>query len=361
MIFCRWVVNVFTKDIVVATIKDVARMAGVSIGTVDRILHNRGRFAPETARIVRQAVRDLNYTPDIRARNLSLSRNCRIAILMPDLEQDSDYWRLPFQGMSRSLDELAASHVSAEFFHFDRYKRESYLGALERASGLKFDGYIVSPLLAEETLGYFNKLFEEKPVVFFDTDIEGSGRYSFVGQNSKDAGHLAAKLINLLVGTTEKKVLVITPDTENEHLLYRIDGFFEKVVAQTTLLRISASPEKLGRTLEELRPKIADEIAAVYVTDSSSHRIAKIIEEVGMAKKVALVGFDMVPPNIDYLQKEVIDFILTQRPIDQGYFAVRTIYRKVMLGQDSSVEQFVPIDIITQENLATFLQMRDYL
>lgn len=343
-----------------ATIKDVARRAGVSIGTVDRIIHNRGRYAPETARIVRQAIRELNYTPDLRARNLSLSRKCHIAVLMPYPEQDSGYWRLPFRGINRALDVLSASHVTARFYHFDRYIRDTFVNAVKQMNEQQFDGYIITPLLGEETLSLFKGIFEEKSVVFFDTDIENSGRFSYIGQNSKNAGHLAAKLINLISGGSEKKILIMGPDTENEHLQYRLDGFMERVNGKTDIIKIPTIPDRIRTSLEEIRKRIVEEYSAVYVTDSSSHYIARVLDEESVGKEIALVGFDMVPDNIYYLQNGIIDFILTQRPIDQGYIAVQTIYRKVMLGQNSSPEQFMPIDIITQENMNSFLNMKGH-
>ena len=337
-----------------ATIKDVARLAGVSIGTVDRIIHNRGRFASGTARRVKQAIQDLDYTPDIRARNLSLSRKCRIAVLMPSGEQDSGYWQLPLGGMKRALAELASSHVRADFFHFDRYNAETYRTAFARMSESEYDGYIVAPLLAAETEKMFEDIYQSKPVVFFDTDIKSAPRYSFIGQNSKDAGRLAAKLINLMTRGCKKRIIAVTPDAENEHLLYRLDGFTEKAKLPVTIFRLPAEGKALNNRIEELKGLIREEVCAVYVTDSSAHIIAGIVESEGLSGKVNLLGFDMVPDNVSYLQKGVIDFILTQRPVDQGVRSIQTLYKKVIIGTDSEDEQFLPIDIITRENMKTF-------
>ncbi|HQQ24541.1 MAG TPA: LacI family DNA-binding transcriptional regulator, partial [Spirochaetota bacterium] len=105
-------------------LKDVAELSGVSLGTVDRIVHNRGRFSEETARRVRDAMLKLNYKPDIRARNLSLSRKCHIAVIMPFTDSNSGYWNLPYQGMQKALKELSASHVSADFHLFNENDRK---------------------------------------------------------------------------------------------------------------------------------------------------------------------------------------------------------------------------------------------
>jgi len=338
-----------------ATIKDVARLAGVSIGTVDRIIHNRGRFASGTARRVKQAIQDLDYTPDIRARNLSLSRKCRIAVLMPSGEQDSGYWQLPLGGMKRALAELASSHVRADFFHFDRYNAETYRAAFARMSESEYDGYIVAPLLATDTEKMFENMYQTKPVVFFDTDIKNEPRYSFIGQNSKDAGRLAAKLINLMSRGCNKSILAVTPDAENEHLLYRLDGFMDKIDLPVSIFRLPVEGKDQKNRLDEIIALIREEVCAVYVTDSSAHVIAELLEREKLSERVNLLGFDMVPENVTYLKKGIIDFILTQRPVDQGVLSIQTLYKKVILGSESEEEQFMPIDIITRENMSTFV------
>ena len=78
-----------------ATIKDIAERAGISIGTVDRIIHNRGRFSSDTAEKVRRIMEDLNYKPNVMARHLSQSKQYRVGVLLPHPDQDSGYWTLP--------------------------------------------------------------------------------------------------------------------------------------------------------------------------------------------------------------------------------------------------------------------------
>ncbi len=85
-----------------ATLKDIAEKAGVSIGTIDRIIHNRGRFSSDTADRVRQIMEEVDYRPNIMARQLSRAGNCHIGAFLPKGEQDSGYWNLPLSGMRRA-------------------------------------------------------------------------------------------------------------------------------------------------------------------------------------------------------------------------------------------------------------------
>ena len=72
-----------------STIKSIAERAGVSIGTVDRVIHNRGHVSQEAEMRVKQAIEELNYIPNFFARQLKLSKTFRFGILMPKLSQDS--------------------------------------------------------------------------------------------------------------------------------------------------------------------------------------------------------------------------------------------------------------------------------
>ena len=340
-------------------LKDVAELSGVSLGTVDRIIHNRGRFSDETARRVKEAMLKLNYKPDIRARNLSLSRKCHIAVIMPFTDSNSGYWNLPYQGIQKALKELSASHVSADFHLFNENDRKDLSKTLKTIKGKTYDAYIAAPLLSDEFINFFDKIFKTKPVVFFDSDIENSERSSYIGQKSKEAGQLAAKLLNYHHVDENKKVLIITTCSHNVHLCERVNGFIEKTKHQFEVIELSPDDSKNKKMLKAINGRISREFGAIFVTYASSHFAAEIIESNNLKTKVPMIGFDMVPKNIHYLKNGTIDFILTQRPIDQGYLSVMTIYRHIILGHEIIPEQLMPIDIVTQENLMSHLRTAD--
>ena len=56
------------------TMKDIAQLAGVSRGTVDRVLNNRGAVSPETAERIRSIMRAVNYTPNLAGKTLAIKK-----------------------------------------------------------------------------------------------------------------------------------------------------------------------------------------------------------------------------------------------------------------------------------------------
>ena len=88
-----------------ATIKQIAKLANVSIGTVDRVIHNRGECSRKTEERVRKIIRELNYKPNPIASSLSLRNEIVFGIFMPRPEQDEKYRKLPEEGIRQAGEE----------------------------------------------------------------------------------------------------------------------------------------------------------------------------------------------------------------------------------------------------------------
>ena len=111
------------------TINEIAKSAGVSIGTVDRVLHNRGRVAEETRETVLRIAKENGYHPNTFARTLKLKHTFTFGILIPSLTSEYGYWNLILQGIEKAQEELSPLFVSIVIREFDRGSRESYLKA----------------------------------------------------------------------------------------------------------------------------------------------------------------------------------------------------------------------------------------
>jgi LacI family transcriptional regulator len=341
-------------------IKDIADLAGVSIGTVDRIIHSRGRFSADTAERVRRIMAELDYRPNLMAQRLSMSKTCRIGAFMPWPEQDSAYWRLALDGINRACQDLAPFGLSLQTIHYDRYSASAFLQAGLRLASEKFDGILMAPLLAEESQSILAMLGRDSPVVFFDTDLPAAARLSFIGQDSHAGGRLAGRLMNLLTAGQGLKAeaLILMPEADNEHLRQRAAGFCEVFGGGAKTLRIAVeSDHDLPALHAALDAAITPDTGAVYVTDASAHYSAEYLRLYEGSprpkrRRPSLIGYDLVPENRLCLEAGDIDFLLTQRPDEQGYDGVNRLFRKLILDENPPDHVFTPIDIIAQENVA---------
>ena len=93
------------------TIKDIARMAGVSAGTVDRVLHNRGDVSPQSKAKVQKVLDEIHYQPNVFAIGLAAKKKYTFICLIP-YYIEHDYWHSVVGGIERARQELRPFNVS---------------------------------------------------------------------------------------------------------------------------------------------------------------------------------------------------------------------------------------------------------
>jgi len=345
----------------VVTIKDIAARAGTSVGTVDRILHNRGRFSAETAERVMRIVGEVNYTPNAMARHLSRSRTIRIGVVLPDPSQDSGYWGLLLAGVRRAERELAPFSCLFEYFHFDRYRLGSMRELARELAARRVNALVMAPLQPEPARDLVSSFDQALPVVFVDTNIAECRRTSYIGQDSYRSGQIAARLMKMLDGAgsgggeAQSHYLIVTPETDNEHLGDRVLGFSEGIGAQHRTVRVGVEDDHdVKRFRETMLDCLSHGPAGVFVVDASSHFMAETLaarsdDARGFARP-ALIGYDLVPENRRWLEAGVIDVLLTQRPAEQGYRAARILFRQMYFDEPCPTDIRTPIEIVLKEN-----------
>lgn len=100
------------------TVIEIAKRAGVSIGTVDRVLHNRGRVSTETREKIQKIIDEEGYQPNPLARHLKRNRDYKIGVIIPELRKESSYWQLLYNGILKAVEELSPFSFSIQLFEF---------------------------------------------------------------------------------------------------------------------------------------------------------------------------------------------------------------------------------------------------
>jgi LacI family transcriptional regulator len=347
------------------TMKDIAESVGVSIGTVDRIIHSRGRYSEKTAEQVRKVMAELNYTPNIHARGLKQTKKHIFGIVIPHREQDGGYWRLVEEGVMKGADELASFGNDIIIFPFDRYSSTSCIDAISKALSSDVEGLLIAPCRPDDMRALLEQT--DIPYIFIDTDIPDlKRRTAYIGQDSRQSGILSGKLMSLLIaGKTSavKKpyVLIIDPPGSNYHLYNRIDGFryfMGAVMPEIKLITIKAEADNelhFHSMLEEFRANNPQLPSGIFAANSSVYYIASFLEKNGDEyTSVPLVGYDIIPGRESAVEKGTIDFILTQQPEVQGYRGIIMLYDHIVLKKMISKKVIMPLNIITRENIHTF-------
>ena len=196
-----------------ATIKDVARAAGVSVATVSRAFNDSGPVSEETRRRVREVADSLRYSPNSAARSLITSRTGSIGVLLPDLYGEF------FSEVIRGIDQTAQGHgfhLIVSSSHADRSEVEAALRAMRG----RVDGLIVmSPEV--DALALVTNLPEHLPVVLLDCWVDGD---AYDSVNIDNFGGAYA-MVRHLAGLGHRRIATITGALRNHDAAERQRGY----------------------------------------------------------------------------------------------------------------------------------------
>ncbi len=344
-------------------ILDIAQKAGVSIGTVDRVLHQRGEVSEETRDKILKIIREFDYRPNILASSLASKKTITFASLTPWATDQDSFWRKPQEGIEKAVAKLQPYGIRLDAFHFKMEDAESFTREANKLLESKPDGILLSPWGKRESLQFTQILDQQSiPYVFIDSNLTDANPISFVAQESVQSGFLAAKLIDYgIVPKSNILMIHITRDLQNaNHLLQRESGFlnyFETVSHKShRIIKMEVSSDDIRRT-KNLNTSIArvNSIDAVFVTNSKVHLVAGLFDTYEIRPKI--IGYDLIPKNIELLVHGKIDFLLNQNPEKQGFIAVNLLFDQIVRKETVIKTNYTAIDIITKENIEYYVSI----
>lgn len=343
-------------------IKDIAQLAGVSVGTVDRVIHKRGRVSPEALKKIMAVLNKTGYKPNLLARTLGSNKKYFIAALVPDPALD-EYWAHSNHGITESQHEWAQYNIEIGTFYYDLYDKTSFRQAAQKVFETNPDAIISSPIFHHEALEFFQLIGDDNiPYVFFNSNIPEVDPICFIGQDFYQSGKLGAELLDLSVKASGTfAILHIYEDIHDAiHLEQKekgfIDYFLEKNNQDFKAIGMDYSHPEDPSLEKELVALLADpKMKGLFVTTSKGVFITASFLEKHGRKDIRLVGYDLLEENIEYLKKGVIDFLIHQNPKRQTALGISYLANYLLFNKETPSTDLFPLEIITRQNLKTFL------
>lgn len=335
-------------------VKQIARLANVSIATVDRVLHNRKGVSEATKKRINDIIKEFDYKPNIIASRLASKKVSKFAVLIPS-STETEFWEAPLSGIDRAAKALKQYGIIVLKFFFDLNDKKSFLKQVDLILEEAVDGVLVAPSFVEEATQLTVLCNERKiPYVFINSDVPGQNSVCYIGPHLFCSGYQAAQLMDFAV--KNGKVLLVNVSKELDqyhHLLRKEEGFrayFEKNNKKLQILKLDIKQTD-SSSIEEALNKIFSEqkgIEGVFVTNSRVSSVAHYFERKNIRK--VLIGYDFLKENIKYLELGIIQFLICQKPEEQGYRGIMTLHQYTDLNERRIEDQFMPIDIVTKEN-----------
>lgn len=339
-----------------ANIRTIAELLDVSIGTVDRALHNRGRISEETRARVLQTARDLGYKPNLAARQLRLNRHLRIAVNLP-LTLASFFDRLR-SGIDEGSMPFRPS-MTVEFRSYERSDHDEPYTSVHDAIQEGVQGIILAPSNTQQTI----ELIEEAKlkgvaVICVATDVPESSRLTAVTAHPFSCGAMSAEVI---CDSTHRPgpVAVLVGNIENYNQSEKVRGF-RKTLSDFSPNH-SVGPVLESRDVPKLAYKLVREafqqqksISGLYVTTANSIPAIHALRDIGRLSDVAIVTTDLFPELIPFLRDNSVKATIYQCPETQGSIAIRILFQYLTEGllPESSIE-VIP-QLIIRSNLPLY-------
>lgn len=335
------------------TVIDIARHAGVSLATVDRVLNERPGVRVVTMERVHKAVNELGYIRDTAAANLARQRVYRFVFILPDISEEFiDALQREVTSQSESLINERTQFETMRVPYFDSTEIAIALDNLQRET---VDGVAV---VAPETPTVRDAVTRTRDrgiaVVALLTDLPSSPRNHFVGIDNKAAGQTAAKLMGSFSAVGSGKVLVLAGSRLARDHLERRYGFDQVMEQQfpgfTVLPTIEIHDHNIlaDNILPDALSNWAD-IRGIYSTASSNQGLIRFLNN--EPTQLVVIAHELTPTSQAALQQGLFAALISQ---DTGHIvrsAARLMRSTVDAVPYNATQERSRIEIFLKENL----------
>ena len=334
------------------TLAEIAEYANVSVGTVDRVIHNRKGVSEKTKKLILEIIDKYGYQPNPIASQLKSNKPLVIGVLLPYLETGCDYYRNLFDGMNQAVKQLNPFKIELKLIDFDRNIPGDAIKKCTPFLEQPFDALITTPVVPEDHMEIISKL-GDKPFVYIDTPLGTTQPLVTISQNPYKGGYCAGRIMRMF--QDGGKFACVRMYSSAYNLRERVRGFtdyIQKDAGSTVLDELYTGVTDAGyyNFMKELFQKHND-IKGIFVPHAEVNLTAYFLVDQGLKSRVTVIGYDLVEQNRQGLLDGSIDCIIGQRPEQQGLEAVYKLYQYCLLHQQVPARVDMPIDVYFKENI----------
>ena len=346
------------------TVFDVAKAAGVSKGTVDRVLHNRGEVSGKSEARVRKAIEELGYQRNVYASMLATKNSYNIICLLPHCEE-GEFWGLIRDGIASGQKYASNFNVNVECIYYDQYSPASFRSACADLIKSAPSGVVLPPLFPDDTARLVAELEKMNvPYSFVDTKIDDCRYLTYFGMPMRRSGELAAFLMTeRCASDAVDNVLVIRLLRDKESLAdptaERREGFIDYMgrnFPSASVDSIFIDPKDKLETERVLSEYFGSHPQQRFVVmfNSRIHLIADFLGRHPLPGR-RVIGFDNLKGNIEALESGVVDILVSQHASHQSEYAIKSLVDSLVWGNaPEKRDNYMHMDIITRFNVLDY-------
>lgn len=343
------------NELKIATTNDVARMAGVSLATVDRVLNGRSGVRHETRERVKDAIERLDFRPDVRAANLARRRTYRFLFILPN--RHSGFAEHLEQAVNAAPAAFGAERIVITIKKADMIDHGALLATLREIEPSKWDGIAVKATDAPGIREALDDLVDHGlPVVTLVSDVPSSKRHQYIGIDNTAAGRVAGSLMGRFLHRLEGSVGLIAGSLMIRDHVERWVGFEQVIKADFPQLRVlpvaesSDDCDRAGQIVERMVVEHKD-LIGIYSISAGNNGILSALEKLKREPRLTLIVHELSPPIRRAVLDGAIDAVIHQDVEMEVHRALQTLIALCKEEAGGGGHNRVGIGIFLRDNL----------
>jgi len=337
------------------TVHDIAREAGVSLSTVDRVLNGRADVRPKNAERVRAAVKKLGYVRDTNAANLARQRQYRFVFVLP--EGPNHFVETIAAAVLEAAGAQVADRTDVAVIHVNAADPHAVVDRLKRLDLSSLDGVA---LMVPETPQVRDAIAHLRSagvyVVALVSDLPHSRCDYFAGIDNYSAGRTAGALLGKFLRNETGSILVVTNSMVARDSIERRFGL-DKVLARDfprlkalPTIEFHDDPDRIRETIGHAL-HAHPELKAVYSMGSGNAPMLDALREAGVLERFVVIAHDLTTVTRQALVDGELDAVIAQNVGHLVRSALRVLRAKCDGTDIYEAQEKIRIEIVMRENL----------
>ncbi len=336
------------------TIREIADLAGVSRGTVDRVINRRGGVSPAIEHRVATIINQYGYKPNKAARALVKSRKT-YAIGVISATVENIFFKDVLEGIQYATREFADSGFSVRHREVAKFSVKDQLDCIDALLEEGVDGLAINPINDDKIREKLAAATRRGiPVITFNSDIEGVDRLAYIGCDYRKTGRIALGLLAL--ATRERaNVAIVTGSMKSLGHWQRVKGVrdelrnFPRMRLVDVVENFDDDIASYARVRELLEKE--KEIDAFYFSTAGKEGGIRAILETRPRKQPKIVTVDLDDFTRQCLVDGTVVATVCQQPFIQGYEPLRQLANYLTFRDKPEPIQYTQTEIVIKQTI----------
>ncbi len=338
-----------------STVHDVARAAGVSLATVDRVLNRRPGVRSQTISKVEAAALAVNYSRDVAAANLARRREYPMLFIVPS--GSNSFMRGLEREIRRGASQFAAERIHIDVVTVPAMDADALTRAIDRIDPAVHDALAFVAVDAPQVRAAINRLSKRGvPAVTLVSDLPASSRVHYCGVDNVRAGRTAAGLLGRFVSPPGTQIAILSGSLRLNDHAERKSGF--EAVMTAEFPHLDVLPAMQGNDDSDLTETIVTqllserpELAGLYNLGAGNRGVIRALRKSGRAGMVKVIAHELTDHAREALETGLFEAVINQDAGRQVRSAVRVLKAQLDERPVIADQERIRIDIFLRDNM----------